>query len=377
VRVVSLNKYYYPPHLGGVETVVATLSAALVARGVDVDAIVANEGTSTVRDVVDGVAVTRLARIAAPAKTPIALGMRAAIRRAAGGADPADIIQLNHPYPWGEAMWLASGVKAPLVIGYHADITRQKRLLALYRPVLDRVFDRAAVIVASSPNIVRGSEMLSRYADKCRVIPYGIEPSHYDVTPAIAARVAELRSGHERPVVLFVGRLVYYKGADVLMRAMPGVDADLVIVGNGPMEGELRRLAVAGGISGRVTFVPPLPFDELVAHYRAADVFCLPSTARAESFGIVQLEAQVCGVPCVSTDLPTSVPYVNLDGVTGVTVPVGDVDALAEALQHLVTDEDRRRLLGRQARERVLSGFTVEKMASSYLALYRELSGAE
>jgi rhamnosyl/mannosyltransferase len=372
-----VNKYYSPPHLGGVETVVATLSAALVARGAAVDAIVANEGTSTVCDVVDGVAVTRLARIAAPAKTPIALGMRAAIRGTATGAHPADVIQLNHPYPWGEAAWLSSGVKTPLVIGYHADITRQKRLLALYRPVLDRVFDRAAVVVASSPNIVRGSEMLSRYADKCRVIPYGIEPSHYDETPAITSRVAELRAGHGRPVVLFVGRLVYYKGADVLLRAMRSVDADLVIVGSGPLEGELRRLASDLGIAGRVTFVAPLPFGELVAYYRAADVFCLPSTARAESFGIVQLEAQACGVPCVSTDLPTSVPYVNLDGVTGATVPVGDVDALAGALQHLVTDEGLRERLGRQARERVLSGFTVEKMASSYLALYRELSGAE
>lgn len=376
MRVTMVNKYYSPPHLGGVETVVATLSGALAARGVDVSAIVANEAASTVTDVVDGVRVTRLARVAAPAKTPIAPGMRAAIRAAASGPEPADVIQLNHPYPWGEAAWLASGAKTPMVIGYHADITRQKRLLTLYRPVLDRVFGRAAAVVASSPNIVAGSEVLSRYAGKCRVIPYGIEPSRYDATPAIAARVAALRAAHERPVVLFVGRLVYYKGADVLVRAMRGVDADLVIVGSGPLEGRLRELAVAGGVSERVTFLPTQRFEELVAHYRAADVLCLPSTARAESFGIVQLEAQACGVPCVSTDIPTSVPYVNLDGVTGTTVPVGDVDALTGALQRLVTDADLRALLGRQARERVLAEFTVERMASSYLALYRELSGA-
>ena len=157
---------------------------------------------------------------------------------------------------------------------------------------------------------------------------------------------------------------------------MRGVDADLVIVGSGPLEGELRELAVAGGVSKRVTFLPSQSFDELVAHYRAADVFCLPSTARAESFGIVQLEAQVCGVPCVSTDVPTSVPYANLDGVTGTTVPAGDVDALTAALQRLVADAELRTLLGRQARERVLAEFTVDHMASAYLALYRELSGA-
>ena len=376
MRVTMVNKYYSPPHLGGVETVVATLSGALAARGVDVDALVANEANVTVTDMVDGVRVTRLARVAALAKTPIALGLRHAIRTAASGDEPADVIQLNHPYPWGEAAWLASGARVPMVIGYHADITRQKRLLALYRPVLDSVFSKADAIVASSPNIVAGSEVLSRYADKCRVIPYGIDPSRYETTSAIEARVAELRSAHDRPVVLFVGRLVYYKGVDVLVRAMRGVDADLVVVGSGPLEGELREIAVAGGIAGRVTFLPSQPFEALVAHYRAADVFCLPSTARAESFGIVQLEAQVCGVPCVSTDVPTSVPYVNLDGVTGTTVPAGDVDALAGALQRLVADAELRALLGRQARERVLAEFTVEHMASAYLDLYRELSGA-
>jgi rhamnosyl/mannosyltransferase len=371
-----VNKYYSPPHLGGVETVVATLSSALAARGVRVSALVANESGRTVTEVIDGVRVTRLARTVAVAKTPIALGMRGAIRAAAAGPDPSDIIQLNHPYPWGEASWLLSGARTPMVVGYHADITRQKRLLALYRPVLDRVLDRAAAIVASSPDIVIGSEVLSRYSEKCRVIPYGIEPSRYDETPAVAARVAELRAAHERPVVLFVGRLVYYKGADVLVRAMRGVDADLVIVGDGPLEAELRALATSAGVADRVTFLPSQPFDELVALYRGADVFCLPSTERAESFGIVQLEAQVCGVPCVSTDIPTSVPYANLDGVTGMTVPAGDVAALADALGTLVGDAGLRQRLGRQARERVLAKFTIERMASSYLALYRELSGA-
>jgi glycosyltransferase involved in cell wall biosynthesis len=376
MRVTMVNKYYSPPHLGGVETVVATLSSALAARGVHVDALVANEAGRTVTEVIDGVRVTRLARTVAIAKTPIALGMRGAIRAAASGPDASDVIQLNHPYPWGEASWLVSGARVPMVIGYHADITRQKRLLALYGPVLHRVFDRAAAIVASSPNIVAGSDVLSRYADKCRVIPYGIEPSRYDATPAISVRAAQLRAEHDRPVVLFVGRLVYYKGADVLVRAMRGVDADLVIVGSGPLEAELRTLAASAGVADRTTFLPSQPFAELVALYRAADVFCLPSTARAESFGIVQLEAQVCGVPCVSTDIPTSVPYVNLDGVTGTTVPAGDVAALTGALQTLVADPGLRQRLGHQARERVLAEFTVDRMTSAYLALYRELSGA-
>jgi glycosyltransferase involved in cell wall biosynthesis len=138
----------------------------------------------------------------------------------------------------------------------------------------------------------------------------------------------------------------------------------------------LRALAASTGVADRVMFVPTQSFEGLVAHYRAADVFALPSTSRAESFGIVQLEAQVCGVPCISTDLPTSVPFVNLDGVTGITVRSGDVDSLSEALTRLVGDEGLRERLGAQARERVLSDFTIERMVSSYLALYREIAGA-
>ena len=98
------------------------------------------------------------------------------------------------------------------------------------------------------------------------------------------------RSGHERPIVLFVGRLVYYKGVDVLVEAMPMVDADFVIIGQGPLEAQLRERAFALGVLDRITFLPPQRDDELAAWYHAADLFCLPSVARSEAFGLVQMK---------------------------------------------------------------------------------------
>jgi rhamnosyl/mannosyltransferase len=256
---------------------------------------------------------------------------------------------------------------------YHSDIVRQKALLALYEPVLRRVLDRVDLVIASSPDMVRHSPYLSRVADKCRVVPFGIHVERYDDTPEVERRAAELRAGHSRPIVLFVGRLIYYKGADVLVRAMAHVDADLVVIGKGPLEPELRRLAEEGGIAGRVTFLPPQPDAELVAWYHAADVFCLPSVARSEAFGLVQLEAHASGLPVVSTRLTTSVPFVNQDGVTGLTVTPGDVQALAEALEALVADEGLRRRLGEQARERALRDFTTERMVRDTVRVYEEL----
>ncbi|MEI6452830.1 MAG: glycosyltransferase, partial [Actinomycetes bacterium] len=261
----------------------------------------------------------------------------------------------------------------PSVVLYHSDIVRQKRLLTAYRPFLERFLDRVDLIVTSSPNMVRGSELLAPRAEKCRVVPFGLPAARLTATPAVLRRAEELRGAHAgRHVVLFVGRLVYYKGVDVLVRAMLGVDADLVLIGRGPLEAELRELAIAGGSAARVTFLGPQTDDELSAWYHAADVLCLPSVARSEAFGLVQIEAHAAGTPVVSTDLPTGVPYANPDGVTGLIVPPGDAAALAAALNRLLGDDELRARLGAQAQARARRELTVPRMVAGTLDVYAE-----
>lgn len=374
MRVALVNKYYHPPHLGGIEAYVQSLAEGLAARpGVFVEAIVSNEGGETVRELIGGVEVLRLARSFAAASTPIASGMAGAIRAAAAGTERADVFHLHHPYPWGDWAWQRAGSPGPMVLSYHSDIVRQRFLGAAYRPVMSRMLARADLIIAATPPMVENSPALRAHADKCRIVPYGIHPQRYEPTPERLARAAELRARHTRPLVLFVGRLVYYKGADVLVRAMTRLDADAVLIGNGPLEGDLRELAVASGASDRISFMSPVDDEELTAYLRAADVLCLPSVATSEAFGIVQLEAHACGTPVVCTDLPTGVPWVNRDGETGLVVAPGDADALASALRRLLLDDGLRERMGIRARERVLSEFTVERMVDSTLAVYDEV----
>lgn len=387
MRVTMVNKYY-PPHLGGIEYHMRDLATALADQGHEVRAIVSNEGGPTTTGTLDKVTVTRLHRAFAYASTPVAPGMARAIAREATREDPADIVHLHFPYPWGEVSWLrarpamevARGSQTPTVLTYHSDIVRQKVLGSLYEPMLRRVLDRVDLVIASSPDMVEHSPFLSRVADKCRVVPFGIHVERYAATPEVEARAAGLRrnapSGGERPIVLFVGRLIYYKGADVLVRAMARVDADLVMIGRGPLLPELQELAEASGIADRVRFSDPVDDDELVAWYHAADVFCLPSVARSEAFGLVQLEAHASGTPVVSTTLTTGVPFVNPNGVTGLTVPPGDADALADALDALVSDEALRTRLGAAARERALDGFSTERMVRDTIGVYNEARGA-
>lgn len=376
LRVTMVNKYY-PPHLGGIEYHLRDLAEGLVAGGdARVRAIVCNSENRRAEDVVNGVEVVRLPRAAEASSTPIAFGFARELRAQAQADPPPDVFHFHFPYPWGETAWLAARPDVPMVITYHSDIVRQRTALAAYRPLLDRFLDSADLIIASSPNMIEHSEFLSARADKCRHVDFGLHVERFAGDAAVEARAAQLRQEHEgRPIILFVGRLIYYKGADVLVRAMEHVGADLVMIGRGPLEGELRTIATARGIQDRVRFVPPVDGAELAAWYHAADIFVLPSVARSEAFGLVQIEAHAAGTPVVSTDLTTGVPYANLDGVTGLTVPVGDSGALAVALQRLLIDDATREKFGQQARERALRDFTVERMVENTRAVYDEAIG--
>lgn len=375
MRVTMINKYY-PPHLGGIEVSLERLATALARRPeMDVRVLVANEAKNDLTETIDGVEILRVGRLFAYASTPIAPGMTDGIRNEATRPAGTDLFHLHFPYPWGEVAWMRAATRLPSVVTYHSDIVRQKRMLAAYRPFLERFLDRIDLVIASAPPMVEHSPFLSRVAEKCRFVPFGIPVERFDATPENVARAEAFRAEHERPVVLFVGRLIYYKGADVLVRAMRHVDADLVIIGRGPLEGELRELAVAQGVNRRVTWIPGASDEDLAAWYRAAAVLCLPSVAPSEAYGLVQLEAHASGTPVVSTNLPTAVPWVNQDGVTGLVVPVGDAEALGSALSKLVSDEGLRSLLGAQAEERARREFTVERMVDRTIEVYEELLG--
>jgi len=292
---------------------------------------------------------------------PISPGLPRLVHRS-----PGDLVHLHHPNPLGDLAVL--GDKRPLVITQHSDVVRQRALAPIYGPVVRSAMTRARLVAIGSEQLLRTSRELRGFEAKARVIPFGIDPSAFAATPAVEERARALRAGWGgRPVVLAVGRLVAYKGFDVLLLAAAGLDATVVIVGTGPEAQRLMHLAGPGVVlAGRV------PDHELVAHYHAADVFCLPSISTAEAFGIVLLEAMACGKPLVTTALPTGVSAVNRDGVTGLVVPPGDAGALGQALRSLLEDERRRRAMGDAARRVVETEYTASLMGERYVALYQD-----
>lgn len=362
MRVVHVGKYYPPEYFGGLESVVMELNDALVKRGVEVTVVCAAVRGKSRTESYRGVTVERVATITTVLSQPVSPGFGRAVQEAKG-----DLLHLHHPNPLGDATVL--GDARPLVITHHSDIVRQRALRLAYGPLLQKVHRQAKVIVSGSEQLLRTSSDLKGFESKTRVIPYGIDASRFAETPGVRARAREIRARWEgKPIVLAVGRLVGYKGFDVLIDAARGLDATVVIVGEGPEEQRLRELA-----GPHVSFAGRLNEEELVAHYHACDIFCLSSVTIAEAFGIVLLEAMACGKPLITTALPTGVSAVNREGVTGLVVPPGDVGALREALSALLQDAPRRKALGEAARQVQAAEYTAELMGQRYAKLYEEI----
>jgi rhamnosyl/mannosyltransferase len=365
LRVLQVGKFY-PPHMGGMETHLQVLCRELEHHH-DVEVLVAGDTRHDEFDTDESIKITRLGTKFTFASTSFCDGMARRIYWA-----KTDLIHLHMPNPSATLAYLWAHHPAPMVVTYHSDIVKQKVLGAMFEPILDTALRKASAIIATSPQYLATSNVLQRHADRCRVLPYGIPVESFSQVDQ--AKVAEIRQRFGARTIITVGRLIYYKGFDVLIRAMKDVDGRLLIVGDGPLRGELEALARDLGLADRVIFLGEIQNEDVVPYYHASDIFALASVARSEAFGIVQLEAMACGIPVVNTDLDSGVPYVSLDGQTGITVSHGDGSTLAAALNTLLNDADLRARYGAAGRERVNSEFTREVMARRMLDLYDEVT---
>jgi len=365
MRILHIYKDY-PPVRGGIEHHVRTLASGQVALGHEVEVAVAATGLRTSTSVERGVRVLRSARLGTVRSTPVSPGLVAtAVRRR------ADIVHLHYPHPPGELAWLLRGFEPPAVLSYHADIVRQKLLARVLRPMTRLVLGRAARVLVSSPVMATTSGEVRRQLDRVRVVPMGIQQP-----PEIPDDDSELLALEERypsPRVLFVGRLRHYKGLHHLIDAMADVDALLLIAGDGPFRAELETRVEASGLGHRVRFLGDVEEPTLWRLFKGADVFVLPSDSRAESYGLVLVEAMAMRVPVISTELGTGTSWVNRHGETGLVVPPANPSALAVALRELLADNELRTRMGRAARLRARSDLLADRMVDRVLEIYREV----
>lgn len=362
MKIVHVYKDYYPV-LGGIENHVRMVAEEQVRRGHDVTVLVTSRGLYGEETEAGGVHLIKAGRLATVASAPISLSLFGRLRSL-----PCDIVHLHFPYPIGEMAYLAAGRSRGMVVTYHSDIVRQKGLLRFYAPILRRVLARANRIMPTNERYVQTSPYLAPLAPKCTVIPLGIDLERFAV--ASPAQVAAIRQQYGTPLLIFVGRLRYYKGLEYLIRAMAAVPARLLVIGSGPMEKPWRNLVIELDLSDKIAFLGDVSDADLPAYHHASAVFVLPSSQRSEAFGVSMVEGMASGLPAVSTELGTGTSFVNRDGETGYVVPPADPPALAEAINRLLSDDALRGRMAAAARQRAWSEFSCGAMVDRILEVY-------
>jgi len=360
MRILHAGKFYAPV-TGGMETVLATLCERTADRW-DVRAVVANQGRQTVRERRHGVDLVRVGTLARALSVSLSPGLVRELWR-----DPADCVVLHEPNPLVGTLLAIHRPAGRFIVWHHSDIVRPIWANPTYGRLQRAMYRHADCVIVAAPPLVEHSTAV-RAARRIEVIPYGVADAgvtvpSLDPTGGPARTLARL----PEPRVLYVGRLVYYKGLEVLLQAMAQTGGGLAIVGEGPLEGPLRQQITRLGLDDRVALLGRRSDAEVRALYQSCDVFVLPSTARTEAFGLVQVEAMLSGLPVISTDLPTGVPWVNEDGVTGLVVPPGDAPALASALHRLLDDPALRAKLGDAGRERARERFGQARMVERFV----------
>ena len=382
MRVLHIGKFH-PPHPGGIERCSADLCIALSARGVGTALLAhAEPGTHRAqRQDHDGIDVTLAACHGLALHTPVSPGFPWLLQKTIRRFKP-DLLHLHVPNPAAfSALLIPAARTLPWVVHWHADIpldTRKRSLrlaYRIYRPWEQALLRRASSVIATSQPYLDSSEALKPWRAKATVIPLGIAPIDSAGPQLSAVSPPAWPPGKLR--ILAVGRLSYFKGFDVLLRALADVDdASLVLIGDGECRRPLQQLAHDLGIEARVHFAGRIDMDAageaaIGAAYASADVFCLPSTERAESFGLVLLEAMRARLPVIASAIPGSgVGFVVQDGRSGLLIAPGDARALTAALRRLAADHAERDRFGSDGERRWREHFTLDRITDQVLRLY-------
>lgn len=382
LKVLQLGKQYYP-HVGGIEITMQQIAEGIQGE-VDSYVLAAQGRGAAYSKVVGGVPIYYAKSWGIISSLPLSWDL---IRYLCVHASEYDVIHLHMPFPLGDLACLLSGYKGKLILYWHSDIVRQKKMMALYKPLMNWVLSRADAIAIATQGNIDGSPYVRPFERKCILIPFGLRKEWALKSDRYWKRIHEnadsAKEKEEGIRLLFIGRLVYYKGCDVLIHALEKIkqclDVDGMkkiqcrIVGSGVLETKLKEDVRRAGLEENVYFLGRVSDEKMEREIEECDVFVFPSVANSEAFGLVQLETMAYGKPVINTWLPTGVPWVSLNGETGLTVSPGDAEALKEAILWMKDHPKERIAMGEKARQRVAAEFSQEKLLRNILTLYKKL----
>lgn len=355
-HIVIIGKYY-SPELGGVERYTRDVARA-AAKAHRVTVVVHNKGRDDRIDQDGNITVVRCGSTKVISSQPISPSMLRHLRSLR-----PDLVHFNAPNFWAAGMLLLTGYQGPLMITHHADVFGRPVLKRAVMPIYRLLARRASWIIVHSLKNAKSSKDLPSKLRRVIEIPWAVDGTAYrlsdDERAVLLAQRLERFS--RAPVVGFVGQFVRYKGLPVLIEALSQLNnVHALLIGDGPLRGPIEQQVQAVGITERVHFLGNLNDTDKICAMAMMDLLAMPSNDTTEAFGIVQVEAQLMGLPVVASDLPTGVTDITLHGITGFLVPPNNAEALANAFIRLFEDQTLARRLGAAGRERALHTFSLE-----------------
>lgn len=367
MKVLHFYKTYYPETLGGVEQVIFQICEGLHSHGVESTVLSTTSGPRSTQNIGQHKAITTRKNFEV-LSTPFSIS---AIPMLKNLSKKVDIIHYHYPWPFMDMAHIIAKIEKPSVVTYHSDVVRQKTAMKIYSPLMHRFLGSVDKIIATSPNYIKSSPVLSLYADKTEVIPIGLDECTY---PQAEQRIVQAwNAKYPEPFFLFVGVLRYYKGLDTLLQACETIPYPVLVVGSGPEEARLRLTAQRRSISN-IHFLGALPDVDKVALLQLCHAAVFPSNLRSEAFGISLLEAAMYGKPLISCEIGTGTTYINAEGETGLVISPDSPMELSKAMKWLIENPEAAKLMGKNARNRYQRLFRANDMAEKYYKIYNEIT---
>jgi len=386
MRILHIGKFY-PPFAGGMEHFLADLLPSQQALGLEVAALVHHEGPGW-RGSIPAKGdlpplIYRAPCLGRILYVPLSPTFPWWLNRVIRDFAP-DLLHLHLPNTSAfSAFLLPRARRLPWIVHWHADVvasTIDRRLAlayGLYRPFEQRLLRRSQAVIATSPSYLAASQALQPWRNRCVTIPLGLDPGRLQLPDTEGLVQALTLWGDASLRVLAIGRLTYYKGHEVLIRAsasLPGVRT--LIVGGGEYRQRLERLIQTLKLDGSVQLTGYLSEAEIAALLASCDLVCLPSLERTEAFGLVLLEAMRFAKPVVVSDIPGSgAPWLVRRAQNGLLSPPGDARALAAALAELRAHSERRQQLGVAGALALEREFGIQPVAVAIGHLYGQVLG--
>jgi rhamnosyl/mannosyltransferase len=371
LKILQIGKFYPPIH-GGIESVTYEITEGLNHLNIQTDVLCSSVNLQTSFELTSkGYTITRagsLGRILSTSISPAMILHMLKIR------NEYDLIHLHMPNPMAAfAIWLTRP-KAKLVTHWHSDIVHQKIALKFYAPLQNWILKRSDTIIATSEPYFLSSKALAPWKSKVAIIPLGITPQKNANIKEIFLKIQ--KKYLNKKIIFSLGRMTDYKGFDVLINAAKEVNDDIIILigGSGDLLSKHCNQVVNEGVQEKIFFLGRISDEEAQAYLEASSVFCLPSNARSEAFGVVLLEAMAASKPVIATNIQGSgVPWVNQNGITGINVTPSDYLELAGAINKLSSNNELALKMGKSGKKRFELNFTSNKMIKQIIRVYKQL----